>query len=201
MNTNQLFEAIGEVDAEKLRHSEQSPRRHRPLRFVGVLAAVIASLAALTLIVNASTDGAMLNVLRIWLNGESIQTNDPRVQQSTDANGNDILQIDVDSKDYELIAAKTDESKESLVIQRYLSNEDSQMLGFVMQVNQVEERDGKIVLSYGGDEIDLTEKLHNSDECTVDYSVYWDNKLASHILIRVQKTANGQYYVFTEPAK
>ncbi len=90
---------------------------------------------------------------------------------------------------------------EGLVIQRYLSNEDGQLLSFVMQVNRVEERDGKIVLIYGGNEIDLTEKLQNFDECTVDYSVYWNSKLSTHVLIRVQKSANGQYYVFTEPAK
>lgn len=203
MNTNQLFEAIGEVAEEKLLHSEKPvSRSRRPMRLVGILAAVVAALAALTLIVNASTDGAMLNVLRTWLNGEAIQTDDPRISQSTNENGDDVIQLNVDSNDVELMAAKTDENQEILTVYRYRSDEDKgQFLGFSINANRVEERDGKIILGYCGDEIDLTEQLRKADECKVDYSMYFGSDLSSHVLITVQRSTDGHYYVFTEPVK
>lgn len=202
MNTNQLFEAIGEVEEERLLHSDQPvSKSRRPLRLVGILAAVVAALAAFTLVVNAATEGAVLNVLRMWLNGEAIQTDDSRVSLNTNENGDDVIHLNVDSKDYEFMAAKTNEKQEILTIQRYRSDENGQSLGFVLQVNRVEERDGKLILCYGGDEIDLTEQLRNSDECIVDYSLFWDDVLNSHVLITVQRGTNGQYCVITEPAK
>ena len=202
MNTDQLFEAIGEVGAEKLLHSEEAVgKSRRPLRLMGILAAVVAALAALTLVVNAKTDGAMLNVLRMWLNGEAVQSDDPRLSHSTDENGDDVIQLNVESNDIELIAAKTDEKQEILTIYRYRSNENGQFLGFSMQVNHVEERDGKLILCYSGDEIDVTEQLREADECKVDYSIYYDDVLKTHVLITVQRGTEGQYYVFTEPVK
>ena len=202
MNTDQLFEAIGEVGAEKLLRSEETVgRSRRPLRLAGILAAVVAALAALTLVVNATTDGAMLNVLRMWLNGEAVQADDPRVSHSTDENGEDVIQLNVDSSDIELMAARTDEKQELLTIYRYHSDEDGQFLAFSMQANRVEERDGKLILGFRGDEIDVTEQLRDADECKVDYYLYWDDVLSSHYLITVQRGPNGQYYIFTEPAK
>ena len=201
MNTNQLFEAIGEVGAEKLLHSEEDVgRSRRSLSLVGILAAVVAALAALTLVVNATTDGAMLNVLRMWLNGEAVQTDDERISYSAGENGEDVFQPSADSNDYEFMAARTNEQQEALLIQRYYSDEDGQFLGVVLQVNRVEARDGKLILCYGDDEIDVTEQLRSANECTVDYSVYWSGKLKSHVLITVQRGTNGQYLVFSEPA-
>lgn len=202
MNTNQLFQAIGEVDEEKLLHSEEPVgRSRRSLRLVGILAAVVTALAALTLVVNAATNGAMLNTLRVWLNGEPVQADDEQVVYSTDENGDNVAHLSVSSNDYEFIAAKTDEKQEALMIQRYYSDEQGQSLGVALQVNRVEDRDGKLILCYGDDEIDITEKLRSADECTVDYSVYWSDKLKSHVLITIQRDENGKYLVFTEPAK
>lgn len=201
MNTNQLYEAIGEVAEEKLLHSEEAVcRSHRPLRLIGILAAVVAALSALTLVVNAATEGAMLNTLRMWLNGEAIQADDERIGYSAGENEEDVFQPGVDSNDYELMAARTNEQQETLLIQRYYSDEDGQFLGVVLQLNRVEERDGRLILCYGDDEIDVTEQLRSSNECTVDYSVYWSGKLKSHVLITVQRGTNGQYLVFSEPA-
>jgi hypothetical protein len=202
MNTDQLFEAIGEVGAEKLLHSEENVgKSRRPLRLVGILAAVVGALTALTLVVNATTDGAVLNVLRVWLNGEAVQTDDHRVSYSTDNNGNDVIQFNVDSTDLEFMAAKTEEEQEILMIQRCRTDENGQFLGFAMQVNRVEERDGKLILCYGGDEVEITEQFRDADVCKVDYSLYWDDVLKSHVLITVQRGTDGQYYIFTEPAK
>ena len=104
-------------------------------------------------------------------------------------------------QDYEFIAAKTDEKQEILTIERYRSDENGQSLGLVIQANRVEAQDGKLILCYGGDEIEITEQLREADECKVDYSIYWNDALKSHVLITVQRGTNGQYYVFTEPAK
>ena len=200
MNTNQLFEAIGEVSEEKLLHSEEPVRgSRRPLRLIGILAAVVAALAALTLIVNASTDGAMLNVLRMWLNGETVQADDPCVSYSTDENGEDVILLNVGSDDYDFMSAITSEEHETVTIQRYHTDEDGQSLAFAIMVNRVEERDGRLILCYGSDEIDLTEQLRKSNECKIDYSIYYYNVIKTHVLITVQRGTDGQYYIFSEP--
>ena len=202
MNTDQLFEAIGEVGADKLLRSEEPIRRsRRPLRLVGILAAVVAALTALTLIVNASTEGAMLNVLRMWLNGEAVQADDPRVSHSTDENGEDVIQVNAGSDDYDFMSAKTSETQEIITFACHHTCEDGQYIGFSIMVNRVEERDGRLILGYCGDEIDITEPLRNADECKVDYSFYLYDVLKTHVLITVQRGPNGQYYIFTEPAK
>lgn len=200
MNTNQLFEAIGEVDAEKVLRSERSTGKSRrsAIRLTGILAAVVAAVAAMTLIANAATGGAVLNTIRMWFNGERIEESDPRVTVTADE---EILFDAGDSIDNEFISAKTDKEQECLYIHRYRKDEDSQALGMTMQVNRVEKRDGRLILIYGGDEIDLTEQLRDTDECLVDYTVSWSDRLETNLLIRVQRDQDGQYLVFTEPGE
>lgn len=203
MNTNQLFEAIGEVEAKKLLHSEESvgQKKHRSLRFIGVTAAVLAVLTAFVLVANAATNGVILNELRMWLNGEPITAGDPRMTQMTDENKNELMLMEADPTDYEFIAAKTNETGELLSVERYHSSADGQSLGMTMQLNQVEEENGRIILFYGSDRIDITDQLSLSNSCSVDYSIYWDNVLQTHLLITIQRGSDGTYYVFTEPAK
>ena len=190
MNADHLFEAIGEVAPEKLLHSEEAKpvRSHKAVRMIGILAAAFAILAAMTLVVNAATEGAVLNTLRIWLNGEPVQANDPKLNQ-------------IDTNDYEYFVAKTDKKGEWLEIQRYRSDNNGQELGFTLQKHSVVERDGKIILLYDSDEIDLTEPFKHSDKCVVDYTVSWSDSLKTHVLITVQRSPEGQYYVFSEPVK
>lgn len=193
MNVDQLFEAVGEVSPEKLLHSEESRRvrRHGAVRILSVLAAVVAVLAAMTLVVNAATEGAVLNTLRQWFNGEPVQADDPQLKNT-----------ESDYWDWEYMAARTGENGESLLIQRSRSNENGTELGVIMQISRVEERAGKIILFYSGDEIDLTEPLGRADKCVVDYIIRSpEGLIESHVLITVQRDTDGQYYVFTEPAK
>lgn len=203
MNTNQLFEAIGEVDSKKLLHSERSlsKTKHPSVRLIGILAAVLTALTAFALVANAATKGLLLNELRMWLNGEPISSDDPRISQTTDEPESDFLMGEAETVDNELIAAKTNENGEFLTVKRYHSSSDGQSLGLTMQVNHVEEVNGRMILFYGTDRIDITDQLRVSDCCSVDYSIFWDKVLKTHLMITVQRGENGAFYVFSEPAK
>ena len=203
MNTNQLFEAIGEVDSKKLQHSERSvgTKTRSSIRLIGLLAAVIAALTAFALVANAATRGILLNELRMWFNGEPISTDDPRISQTTDKPESEFMLGEAETVDNEFISAKTDKNGEFLTVERYRSSGDGQSLGMTMQVNHVEEEDGRTILFYGTDRIDITDQLTLSDCCSVDYSIFWDNVLKTHLMITVQRGEDGTFYVFTEPAR
>ena len=207
MNAVDLFEAIGEVDAEKLSHCEQ-PRKavgHRRLRFVGLIAAVIAILASSAMIVNAVTDGALFGRLRIWINGEEISEEDSRVSIASEEDGYEIA-VNLADPEYEnapyeneVIAANDEGDREMLYITRSGNINNMQYLGMRLQFNHVEETDGKVLLHYGDDEIDLTEPMQRADRCVIDYTVTWDEGV-THLKITVTRDAEGKYSIATVPA-
>ena len=173
MNTNQLFEAIGEVDEGKLLHAEQPVRRtgRGTVWILGLLAAVVATLAAMTLIVNAATKGAVLNQLRVWINGEQISEEDSRRMEEAGQIVYTEEQAPTGKQDYEVIAARTDEDQEVIQVVTSRTTKNGSMIGMSMRVNWVEEKDGRILLHYGDVDVDLTEQLAHADSCVVDFRV------------------------------
>ncbi len=208
MNATDLFDAIGEVDAEKLQHCEQPRKavRRGKLRIVGLLAAVIAVLFSTAMIVNAATDGALFGRLRIWINGEEVSEDDPRVAVSSKEDGYQIAVNLVDPEaeaatfENEVIAAHSEGAQEMLSIVRSGNQNNMQYLGFGLQVNRVIEDNGRILLQYGDDEIDLTEPLHRADQCVIDYTVTWDEGV-TRLTITVTRDAEGNYSISSAPAK
>ena len=186
MNSYELFDAIGEVSAEKLLHSEQpqAPRRRKALRLLVAVAAAVAVMTATALLVNAATDGAFFGQLRVWINGELVTEENERVEPLAEQ---------------EIIAAQDNGTREVLTIQRSSTDDSGNFLGFQMQVNRVEEANGQIVLHYGDDAINLTEQLQSNDECMIDYSITWSNGSRTRLLITVSRNADGTYTVGTEP--
>lgn len=211
MNSYDLFDAIGEVSAEKLLHSEQppAPHRRRALRVIATVAAAVALLTATVFAVNAATDGALFGQLRIWINGvlvtERKGNSSPIAygtyvvsggQEAIDAAG--ILAV---GDEQEIVAAQDGDTQEILSIERSSADASETFLGFQMQVNRVEEVDGRILLHYGDDEIDLTEPLQSNAECRIDYSIKWSNGSTTRLLITVSRNADGTYTVSTEPMR
>lgn len=187
MNSYELFDAIGEVSAEKLLHSEQSaaPRRRKALRLISAIAAAVALMTATALLVNAATDGALFGRLRVWING--------------DQEINDVTERPAVGDKWEIIAAQDGDTQEVLSIERSSTDASETFLGFQIQVNRVEEVDDRILLHYGDDAIDLTEQLQSNDECMIDYSITWSNGSRTRLLITVSRDADGTYTVSTEP--
>lgn len=207
MNATDLFHAIGEVDAEKLSHCEQPKKAvgHRRLRFVGLIAAVVAILASSAMIVNAATGGALFGRLRIWINGEEISEEDSRVSIASEEDGYEIAVNLADPEnetapyENEVIAANDEGDREMLYITRSGNINNMQYLGMRLQFNHVEETDGKVLLHYGDDEIDLTEPMQRADRCVIDYTVTWDEGV-THLKITVTRDAEGKYSIATVPA-
>lgn len=207
MNATDLFHAIGEVDAEKLSHCEQPKKAvgHRRLRFVGLIAAVVAILASSAMIVNAATGGALFGRLRIWINGEEISEEDSRVSIASEEDGYEIAVNLADPEnetapyDHEVITAHSDGDREMISVYRSFKNEKGGALCFGMQFNRVEESEGRVLLHYGDDVIDLTEPLRTSDRCVVDYTVNWADAV-THLRITVTRDAEGKYSIATVPA-
>lgn len=200
MNSYDLFDAIGETSVEKVLHIEQpqAPRRRKTLRVIAAVAAAAALLAASALAVNAATGGALFGRLRVWINGELV----------TEREGNSSLiacgtygvsggQETIDAAG--MLAAG--DTQEVLSIERSSTDASETFLGFQMQVNRVEEVDGRILLHCGDDEIDLTEPLRSDDECRIDYTIKWNNGSVTRLLITVSRNTDGAYTVSTEPQK
>lgn len=211
MNSYDLFDAIGETSVEKVLHIEQpqAPRLRKTLRVIAAVAAAAALLAASALAVNAATGGALFGRLRVWINGELVTEREGNSsliacgtygvsggQETIDAAG---MLAAGDAQ--ELIAAQNGDTQEVLSIERSSTDASETFLGFQMQVNRVEEVDGRILLHCGDDEIDLTEPLRSDDECRIDYTIKWNNGSVTRLLITVSRNTDGAYTVSTEPQK
>ena len=202
MNTNQLFEAIGEVDEDKLLHAEQPVRRtgRGTARILGILAAVVATLAAMTMLANAATNGAVLNQLRVWINGKQVAEEDCQRMEEAGQIVYTEEQALTGKQDYEVIAARTDEGKELIQVVTSRTTKNGSQIGMSMRVNRVEEKDGRILLHYGDVDVDLTEQLSHADACVVDFREKWVDGEETRLLITVRRDQEHGYLIFSEPA-
>ena len=209
MNSQTLFEAIGEVDAEKVLRCEQpaKPRSHRKLRLIGLLAAAVAVLASMALLAGAETKSRPKDdELRVWINGRTAGAEDPRAAVASEADGYTV-EVDFDESDtspegyYNREAFSAVTGKTGEMVHAYYSarNERGVSLNVRIMKNQVIEEDGRIVLRYDGHNIDLTEQLQRSDQCEVEYVYEWVNGDETRVVICVDRAEDGEYRIYTEP--